>query len=289
MIREKTTTTFNGYLSAAVLLVAEIALLTAAGTAISNHSPPGEILPWLLAAVIVGGLCFGFFMVAPNQGKILQLFGKYVGTEHQTGLRWANPLYKKTGISLKVRNFESSKLKVNDASGNPIEIAAVVVWKVVDSAEAYFEVDDYESFVTIQSEAALRNLANKHPYENHEKGQLSLRGDPVNIAERIKEEVQERLEKAGVHVIEARISHLAYSPEIAQAMLRKQQASAVLAARRLIVQGAVEMVTDALTTLTEKHQFELDDERKASMVSNLLVVICGEQQAQPVINTGSLY
>jgi len=204
-------------------------------------------------------------------------------------LRWANPLCTRKAISLRVRNFESGKLKVNDARGNPIEIATVVVWKVVDTAEAYFEVDDYESFVTIQSESALRNLANAYPYEPHEEEKLSLRGDPIQIAEKIKKEVQDRLEKAGVLVIEARITHLAYSPEIAQAMLRKQQAGAILAARRLIVKGAVEMVTDALNTLTEEHNFQLDEERKAAMISNLLVVICGDQPAQPVVNTGTLY
>jgi len=233
---------------------------------------------------------FGLFIVAPNQGKILQLFGKYVGTEHTTGLRWANPFYyPKRAISLRIRNFESSKLKVNDASGNPIEIAAVIVWKVVDSAEAFFEVDDYESFVTIQSESALRNLANLYPYEAHQEGEISLRSDPLEIAAKLQVEVQERLQKAGVAVIEARISHLAYAQEIAQAMLRKQQAGAVLAARQLIVSGAVEIVTEALTTLTRDHHFELDDERRASMVSNLLVVICSEQHTQPVINAGSLY
>ncbi len=205
-------------------------------------------------------------------------------------MRWANPFYfPKRAISLRIRNFESSKLKVNDARGNPIEIAAVIVWKVIDSAEAFFEVDDYESFVTIQSEAALRNLANIYPYESHEDGELSLRGDPLQIAEKLQLEVQERLQKAGVQVIEARISHLAYAQEIAQAMLRKQQAGAVLAARQLIVKGAVEIFSEALTTLTEQHNFELDDERRASMVSNLLVVICSEQHTQPVINAGSLY
>ena len=180
-------------------------------------------------------------------------------------------------------------MKVNDASGSPIEIAAVVVWRVVDSAEAFFEVDNYKSFVTIQSESALRNLANQYPYESNGDGDLSLRADPLEIAEKMKTEIQERLSKAGVEVIEARISHLAYATEIAQAMLRKQQAGAVLAARKIIVQGAVEMVTEALTSLTDKHDFELDDERKASMVSNLLVVICGEQQAQPVVNAGTIY
>ena len=289
MINEKISTTFNGYSSAIILVLLQGIIIVSIIYQIQHNAPPSNILWLILAAAFVVFLKFGFFIISPNQGKILQLFGNYAGTEHKTGLRWANPLYKKTSISLKIRNFETAKLKVNDARGNPIEIAAVVVWKVVDSAEAFFEVDDYESFVTIQSEAALRNLANKYPYENHKGDELSLRGDPSQIADKIKQEVQERLGKAGVYVIEARISHLAYSPEIAQAMLRKQQAGAVLAARRLIVQGAVEMVTDALTTLTEKHHFELDDERKASMVSNLLVVICSDQQAQPVVNTGSLY
>ncbi len=289
MIREKYAITFNGYLVISILMVLQISLIAGFFMAIVTAISPTQIISLTAANLITVLFWFGFFMVAPNQGKILQLFGSYMGTEHHTGLRWTNPFYSKTSISLKIRNFESSQLKVNDAMGNPIEIAAVVVWKVVDSAEAFFEVDDFESFVTIQSEAALRNLANKYPYEDHQGDELSLRGDPLRIAEKIKEEVQERLVKAGVHVIEARISHLAYSPEIAQAMLRKQQASAVLAARRLIVQGAVEMVTDAIASLTEQHHFELDDERKASMVSNLLVVICGEQQAQPIVNAGSLY
>ncbi len=285
MLTEKKATTGNGYLWLLILLVAQLVtvytLLFVGG---------GLFKIFALVLVIIVAICWiGFYMVAPNEGKIMQLFGAYAGTEHTPGLRWANPLYKKTPISLRVRNFESSKLKVNDASGNPIEIAAVVVWKVVDTAEAFFEVDSYESFVNIQSEAALRNLANSYPYEAKEDGDLSLRGDPLQIAEKIKEEVQDRLIKAGVHVIEARISHLAYAPEIAQAMLRKQQASAVLSARRIIVQGAVEMVSDALTSLTRDHDFELDEERRASMISNLLVVICSEQQVQPIVNAGSLY
>jgi hypothetical protein len=284
MITEKAASTRNGYFLFGLLLLLQLATI-----GLLVVLPGGLKIVAGLAMVLVFVCWFGFFVVAPNQGKILQLFGKYVGTELTTGLRWANPLYTKKKISLRVRNFESGKLKVNDARGNPIEIAAVVVWKVVDTAEAFFEVDNYESFVTIQSESALRNLANAYPYEPHDDDGLSLRGDPMRIADKIKDEVQDRLEKAGVHVIEARISHLAYSPEIAQAMLRKQPAGAILAARRLIVKGAVEMVTDALTTLTEEHHFELDDERKAAMIGNLLVVICGDQPAQPVVNTGSLY
>lgn len=290
MIKEKKAKSLNGYTMVLVLLVSQIAGGWGLLNTLSQSSPAFATVAGYILLTLVIAVCWaGLYMVAPNEGKIMQLFGNYAGTEHLAGLRWSNPLYKKTPISLKVRNFESSKLKVNDASGSPIEIAAVVVWKVADSAEAFFEVDDFESFVTIQSEAALRNLANKHPYETHKEGEVSLRGDPLEIAEKIKQEVQERLGKAGVEVIEARITHLAYATEIAQAMLRKQQAGAVLAARRLIVQGAVEMVSDALSTLTEQHNFELDDERKASMVSNLLVVICSEQQAQPVVNTGSLY
>lgn len=285
MITEKQASTRNGY--SMLLLLFVLQLLFAA---ILIVAPGAFKLVALLFSLSTFICWFGFFIVAPNHGKIMQLFGKYVGTEHNTGLRWANPFYfPKRAISLRIRNFESSKLKVNDARGNPIEIAAVIVWKVIDSAEAFFEVDDYESFVTIQSEAALRNLANIYPYESHEDGELSLRGDPLQIAEKLQLEVQERLQKAGVQVIEARISHLAYAQEIAQAMLRKQQAGAVLAARQLIVKGAVEIVSEALTTLTEQHNFELDDERRASMVSNLLVVICSEQHTQPVINAGSLY
>ena len=226
----------------------------------------------------------------PNQGRVLQLFGRYVGTDRINGLRWANPLYSKRAVSLRVRNFESGRLKVNDANGNPIEIAAVIVWRVIDTAEAVFEVDDYENYVTIQSEAALRNLATTYPYENDKDDErLSLRSDSNAIAIELQKEVRDRLLKAGVEVMEARLSHLAYSPEIAQAMLQRQQASAVLAARKIIVQGAVSMVSDALDQLKEQGVVELDGERKAAMVSNLLIVLCGDQQVKPVINTGSLY
>ena len=296
MIKQKKSISFNGYGFFLVLLVTQIGsivmILSTIHTAVQAGAEPSfvALASWALLTLLSFIGWGGFYKVEPNEGKIFQLFGNYAGTDHKAGLRWTIPiLFKKTAISLKVRNFESSKMKVNDASGSPIEIAAVVVWRVADSAEAFFEVDDFESFVTIQSESALRNLANQYPYESNDGGQLSLRADPLEIAEKMKSEIQERLTKAGVEVIEARISHLAYATEIAQAMLRKQQAGAVLAARKIIVQGAVEMVTDALTSLTEEHDFELDDERKASMVSNLLVVICGEQQAQPVVNTGTIY
>jgi regulator of protease activity HflC (stomatin/prohibitin superfamily) len=242
----------------------------------------------VLIFIVLLVCCAGFFMVHPNQARVLTLFGTYVGSALETGLRWANPFYAKKAVSLRVRNFDCDPLKVNDSSGNPIEIAAVVVWKVVDSAEAVFEVDDYISFVEIQSEAALRNLATSYPYEAQD-DEIALRSNPQQIADELKTEVQDRLEKAGVLVIEARISHLAYAPEIASAMLKRQQAQAIVAARRQIVDGAVGMVKMALTELKEQDVIELDDERKAAMVSNLLVVLCGEENAQPVLNTGSLY
>lgn len=243
----------------------------------------------ILALILVGIGFFGFYMVQPNQCAVLQLFGRYVGSDLRTGLRWANPFYSKQKVSLRVRNFESGKLKVNDHSGNPVEIAAVVVWKVVDSAEAVFEVEDYENFVSIQSEAALRFLASSYPYEAAEDGDISLRSNGPEVTDLLKGEIQARLEKAGVEVLEARISHLAYAPEIASAMLQRQQARAVVMARQQLVEGAVGMVELALARLSEKNMVQLDEERKAAMVSNLLVVLCGDHQVQPVINTGTLY
>jgi regulator of protease activity HflC (stomatin/prohibitin superfamily) len=285
MVHETEARSGSGYF----LLVVLFTLQMATGAAFLFLPGLLKIAAALLAALVF--ICwFGFYMVQPNQGKVLQLFGQYAGTDRNTGLRWANPLYSKKSVSLRVRNFESGRLKVNDANGNPIEIAAVIVWKVVDTAEAVFEVDDYENYVTIQSEAALRNLATSYPYEHDaEDERLSLRSDSNAIAQKLKNEVQDRLQKAGVDVLEARLSHLAYAPEIAQAMLQRQQASAVLAARKIIVQGAVGMVGDALDQLKVQGVVELDDERKAAMVSNLLVVLCGDQQAKPVINTGTIY
>jgi regulator of protease activity HflC (stomatin/prohibitin superfamily) len=250
--------------------------------------------PWvwgimIFCAIVDCVLLGGLFMVQPNQSAVLQLFGRYVGTSRRPGLNWANPFYTKKRISLRVRNFESNKLKVNDHDGNPIEIAAVVVWRVVDSAEAAFEVDDYENFVHVQSEAALRNLATQYAYDAHQDAQMSLRANTGEIAEQLKHEIQARLAKAGVEVLEARISHLAYAPEIAAAMLRRQQASAVIAARQKIVEGAVGMVDMALELLQTKHVVDLDNERKAAMVSNLLVVLCGDHEATPIVNAGTIY
>ncbi len=250
---------------------------------------PAVMVAGLLISIVIFISWFGFFMVHPNEAKVLQLFGKYIGTVKDSGLRWANPFYTKQAVSLRVRNFESSRLKVNDSTGNPIEIAAVVVWQVVDTAEAIFLVDDYEDFVSIQSEAAVRNLATSYPYDAHEQKTIALRANPVEISLALKKEVQDRLSKAGVEVIEARISHLAYAAEIANAMLRRQQASAIIAARQLIVEGAVGMVEQALTHLEERDIVALDSERKAAMVSNLLVVLCSDEAAQPIVNAGSIY
>jgi len=288
MIQEQTRTAASGYL-ALVVLPALTILLTWLFIRSAIKEDVVSAIGYLLANVAVL-ICYkGFFMVHPNQAKVLQLFGTYVGSVRQTGLRWANPFYSKEPVSLRVRNFESGQMKVNDSSGNPVDIAAVVVWKVVDSAEAVFEVDDYESFVHIQSEAALRNMATSYAYEAHGGEEIALRSHPQAIAEKLREEVQDRLDRAGVEVIEARISHLAYAPEIASAMLKRQQAQAIVAARRTIVDGAVGMVKMALHELEAQDVVELDEERKANMVSNLLVVLCGEENAQPVLNTGSLY
>ena len=294
MIKEITRKAASGYLALVVLPILTVLFAWLFVTSVIEvlQTFSGSLIPpaLYLVALIVVLICYkGFFMVHPNQAKVLQLFGTYVGSVRQTGLRWANPFYSKQPVSLRVRNFESGQMKVNDAVGNPIEIAAVVVWKVVDSAEAIFEVDDYESFVHIQSEAALRNMATSYPYEAHENEEIALRSNPQEIAGKLREEVQARLDKAGVEVIEARISHLAYAQEIASAMLKRQQAQAIVAARRQIVDGAVGMVRMALNELRDQDVVDLDEERKASMVSNLLVVLCGEENARPVVNTGTLY
>jgi regulator of protease activity HflC (stomatin/prohibitin superfamily) len=249
----------------------------------------GFRIPAVLAAIVVFFCWFGFFMVQPNQGAVLQLFGRYVGTVRDEGLRWANPFYSKKAVSLRIRNFESNKLKVNDLEGSPIEIGAVVVWQVVDTAEAVFAVDDYEDFVHVQAESALRQSATSYPYDLHDDHKISLRSHTQEIADHLRKEIQERLTSAGVKVLEARISHLAYAAEIAQAMLQRQQASAIIAARTKIVEGAVSMVHMALDQLDAKGAIKLDEERKAAMVSNLLVVLCGERGTQPIVNAGSIY
>ena len=293
MVRERARNGFSGYLMLVVTLVypaIPIWLLISFG----KSAEAGEPNPIFLIGAILLGLAWillikGFFTVAPNEANVLQLFGSYVGTAKTAGLRWANPFYSKKKLSLRVRNFESSHLKVNDAEGNPIEIGAVVVWRVVETAEAVFEVNDYENFLHVQTEAALRNAATSYPYDSHEDHIISLRGSTAAVADHLKQEVQQRLQKAGLEVLEARISHLAYAPEIAAAMLQRQQAGAIIAARQRIVEGAVGMVEMALEMLSKKSIVHLDEERKAAMVSNLLVVLCGERGAQPVLNTGTIH
>lgn len=287
MIREKSATGISGVF---VLIAALVGLLAAAALLRDSAGSPGRQWLALVVALLSVGVLPGLIMVNPNEGRVLQLFGAYIGTVRVPGLRWVNPLYTKRRVSLRVRNFETqSRMKVNDVDGNPIEMSAVVVWHIVDTAQATFEVDDCEKFVTISAEAALRKLAMSYPYDAHEEGQVSLRGSPLEIMEHLRSEMQERLALAGVEVLEARISNLAYAPEIAQAMLRRQQASAVIAARQKIVDGSVGMVEMALDRLSQKNIVTLDEERKAAMVSNLLVVLCSESSTQPIINTGTLY
>jgi len=272
----------------ATLVLPFVAVAVVIALGVSGH----KILAVLLAITTVLlplFLLIGLYKVEPNQSAVLSLFGKYMGTTRTQGLRWNNPFFSKKKISLRVRNFESGRMKVNDQGGSPIEIAAIVVWEVADSAEAVFKVDDYESFVQIQSEAAIRSMASIYPYDPHEDNEVALRSHPAEISERMRTEIQERLTEAGIDVIEARISHLAYSPEIAQAMLQRQQAGAIIAARTRIVEGAVGMVEMALDALKEKGVVDLDEERRAAMVSNLLVVLCSDRATQPVVNTGSIY
>jgi regulator of protease activity HflC (stomatin/prohibitin superfamily) len=287
MLKEKELQGISGWLMVFVLLLA-LVLLFFVFIATIKSWPVIGIISMLLFVICI--FCFkGLTVVNPNEACVIQLFGRYKGTLKNQGFLWVNPLTMRRRVSVRIRNFESEKLKVNDFDGNPIEIAAVVVWRVVDTAEAIFEVDAYENFVHVQSEAAVRNLATSFPYDAHTEGQVSLRMSSTDIAQKLKEEIQERLAKAGMEVLEARISHLAYAPEIASAMLRRQQASAIIAARQKIVEGAVSMVQMALDQLSEKEIVVLDEERRASMVSNLLVVLCSDKDAQPVVNTGTLY
>jgi|SRR5689334_3329874 len=288
MIRERQRSALPGLLIALMLLAGEGVAIWGVVTGARAHNNPQAVTS-AIAMGVIAFLATGLFAVSPNEGKVLTLFGAYAGTVRSPGLQWANPFYKKKHVSLRVRNFESAKLKVNDYEGNPIEIASVVVWRVVDTAEALFEVDDYNNYVKVQSEAALRNLATSYPYDSHDDAVPSLRGHTGVVADHLKREIQERLAKAGVEVLEARISHLAYAPEIAAAMLQRQQAGAIIAARTRIVEGAVGMVDMALELLSKKDIVHLDEERKAAMVSNLLVVLCGEKGAQPILNTGTIY
>ena len=293
MLKEKLISAPNGILVLlfviAMLIIPIAMIVIAAKEAQGGPKPIFTIVSWLLVWIADIVAMAGFFTVQPNQGVVLNLFGKYMGTVTDQGLRFANPFYTKKHVSLRVRNFETSKMKVNDKDGNPVEIAAVVVWKVVDTAEAIFHVDSYDNYVHVQSEAAVRNMATAYPYDTHEEHEISLRGHTAVVAKHLQSEIQERLAVAGVDVIEARISYLAYAPEIASAMLRRQQAGAVIAARQKIVEGAVGMVEMALKELAQKNVVEFDEERKAAMVSNLLVVLCSESQVHPVVNTGTLY
>jgi len=288
MFIEKKVLASSGWLMLVVIIA--VLVLSVGGFVMSIRAQQVPLLVLSLLVLVVDVTCFaGLQVVNPNEGQVVQLAGTYLGTLRDQGFYWVNPLTQRRRVSLRVRNFESAKLKVNDHDGNPIEIAAVVVWKVVDTAEAIFHVDNYENFVHVQSEAALRNLATLHPYEPHEEGEVSLRGSTAVVADLLRKEIQDRLSQAGVEVLEARISHLAYASEIAGAMLQRQQAGAIIAARSRIVQGAVSMVEMALAELASKQIVELDSERKAAMVSNLLVVLCSGQHTQPVVNTGTLY
>ncbi len=297
MTREFQRTVPSGWLALPALLAATLGVafwFVRMLIALKGVGEPPAAQVWtivgagLVELVLIVLLC-GFFTLQPNESAVLLLFGSYKGTVRTPGFHWANPFYSKMKVSLRTRNFNSDKLKVNDQRGNPTEIAAVVVWRVEDTAQACFEVDDYKDYVRIQSESALRHLATRYPYDTVVENELSLRGSTDEVSNALKVELQERLGKAGVIVEEARLSHLAYAPEIAPAMLRRQQAEAVVAARMRIVEGAVGMVEMALARLAQHKTVEMDDERKAAMVSNLLVVLCGEQAAQPVVNTGTLY
>lgn len=273
-----------------LIVVVAILLLAAAGIVNGvRNGGPLTVGVSVLVAVIAFIALGGFFTVNPGEAKALQLFGEYKGSVRQQGFWWANPFLTKKGISLRIRNFETAKLKVNDNHGNPIEIAAIVVWKVVDTAEALFEVDNYSAYVEVQSESAVRTVAQSYPYDAHGGNDEALSTHTSEVSQALQQAIQDRLARAGVEVVEARISHLAYAPEIAQAMLQRQQATAIIAARFKIVEGAVGMVENALEMLAGKGIVVLDEERKAQMVSNLLVVLCSERSAQPILNAGSIY
>jgi len=287
-VTEKTASKMNGFLILFVLIILIVLdiYLLAYGIQTDNTDIFWFFIPLVLITFITLG---GFMIVQPNESRVLILFGKYTGTVRQSGFWWVNPFTVKKHVSLRIRNFNSEKLKVNDLHGNPIEIASVIVWRVIDSARAIFDVQNYEQFVAIQSETAIRSLASEYPYDVSDEEKASLRGTPLEIADNLKKTLQARLEIAGVEVIESRISHLAYAQEIAQAMLRRQQAQAVIAARQKIVEGAVGMVEMALKSLSEQKIVSLDEDKKATMVNNLMVALVSETSVQPVINTGTLY
>jgi regulator of protease activity HflC (stomatin/prohibitin superfamily) len=289
-IQEKPVFQISGWAVVALnLVLGGIALylfLTYAGNGVGLTSP---MIVGILCALLVGLTVRGFFIIQPNESLVFTFLGRYIGSSRTPGFNWTNPFALRRKVTLRISNLNSETIKVNDAQGNPIEIAAVVVWNVVDSAKALFNVEHYGNFVQIQSETAIRQLASHYPYDSHDKDQESLRANQEVIAAKLREQVQARLEISGIHVVEARLSHLAYAPEIAQAMLRRQQAQAIIAARRLIVDGAVGMVEMALQSLESQNVVKLDEERKASMVNNLLVALVSESQAQPIINTGTLY
>lgn len=288
MIREKAIRPLPGLATLLVLLVVvALTIWLFAGAAESENISRILLSAGIFAVASI--LLGGFLIVQPNEARVLTLFGRYTGSVKDAGFWWVNPFTKKQKISLKTRNFETAKLKVNDSHGNPIEIGAIVVWRVVDTAEAMFEVDDFENYVRVQSESAVRALASSYPYDAHNSGEPALVSHASEVAANLMQQVQDRLAKAGVQVQEARIAHLAYAQEIAHAMLQRQQAGAIIAARYKIVEGAVGMVENALELLAQKNILHLDDERKAAMVSNLLVVLCGEKGTQPVVNTGTLY
>jgi regulator of protease activity HflC (stomatin/prohibitin superfamily) len=287
-ITEKQARRVNGFL---MFIVECILLIIIVWLLVFMIRSEEAMLLWAFIPLIVVMFIFtfGFFIVHPKEARVIVLFGNYIGTVRDSGLWWTNPFTTKKHVSLRIHNFNSEKIKVNDLHGNPIEIGAVIVWRVVDSAHALFDVENYEQFVAIQSETAIRTMASEYAYDSHEDNQVSLRGNPQEIAENLKRQVQTRLEVAGLEIMESRISHLAYAQEIAQAMLRRQQAQAIVSARRKIVEGAVGMVEDALRMLAEQNIVTLDEEKKATMVNNLMVALVSDREVQPVINTGTLY
>jgi hypothetical protein len=288
MIREVEYKATPGLMVILVLVVGELITLAVFANG-AQQDRPGQASLAIVLFILLTAVYKGIFVVNPNEAKVITLFGRYVGSEKRAGIWFANPFTARKRISLRVRNFETTKLKVNDANSNPIEIGAIVVWNVVETAEALFEVDNYEEYVRVQSEAALRTLATHYPYDSHEEGGIALSTHIDEVSARLAAALKDRLHKAGVEVIEARISHLAYASEIAAAMLRRQQANAIIAARKKIVEGAVGMVEHALELLSKAEIVTLDEERKAAMVSNLLVVLCSDHDAQPVVNAGTIY